>query len=387
MSSLRSDITYLEEVLLTAIGMGKRNVNNYQLYANAAPIVLSTDAYGSLPQIYPHNPVSWLFFALQYMSIQVKPVPQLKCKRFKVDYQNGIFMVTDEEDMKNLWKQGFYGKGTLSRSDPSWKIRTSRRMNLDEDLAITSEEITRLRRDERKKFKTERSKLQDLELKQRQNAISSSELKMLDELRDSLNAQKLENPNYKHAPSHLQEYRIEDQELIRDGSIVDLEFLQLQNTEAFFLRFALNVIDIDLSLYDLFLECCLQDLTPNNSFILEYVVYHHYRSLGWCVRSGIKFGCDMLLYKKGPPFSHAEHGILIMSEQQDWASISSISRVIGGVKKNLVLAFVDTPSEDRFDAVLNSHYSSTNEKLYNIFKLYKITEILYRRWIPSRNRD
>ena len=368
--------------------MGKRNrVNNNQIYANALPIVLSTDEYGGLPQIFPHNPVSWICFAYQYLSIQVRAVPQLRVKPFKVDYEDGVFKVTDEEDMRNLWKQGFFGKGTLSRSDPSWKTRTNRRLNLDEDLDITSEEITRMRREERKKFKTERSKLQELELKQRQNKISNAELQTLEEVRESLNALKLETPKYNQPLFQLDALRIEDQNIIKDGIIMSLEYLQLQKTEVFFLRFALNAINLELSLSQLFSECCDHNISPNNPFILEYVVYHHYRSLGWCVRSGIKFGCDMLLYKRGPPFSHAEHAVLIMSDtSHDWSSISSISRVIGGVKKNLVLAFIDGPTTEEFDAVVNSSYS-INEKLYNIFKLYRITEILYRRWIPSRNRD
>lgn len=31
--------------------------------------------------------------------------------------------VQGEEDMVRLWRQGFFGKGALSRSDPSWKRR------------------------------------------------------------------------------------------------------------------------------------------------------------------------------------------------------------------------------------------------------------------------
>lgn len=45
----------------------------------------------------------------------------------------------------------------------------------------------------------------------------------------------------------------------------------------------------------------------DNPFIINYVVYHHYRSLGWVVRGGIKFCVDYLLYKRGPVFSHAEY--------------------------------------------------------------------------------
>jgi len=44
----------------------------------------------------------------------------------------------------------------------------------------------------------------------------------------------------------------------------------------------------------------------DNPFLVNYAVYHHYRSLGWVVRGGIKFCVDYLLYKRGPVFHHAE---------------------------------------------------------------------------------
>lgn len=49
-----------------------------------------------------------------------------------------------------------------------------------------------------------------------------------------------------------------------------------------------------------------QQLQFDNPFLINYVVYHHYRSLGWVVKGGIKFCVDYLLYKKGPVFAHAE---------------------------------------------------------------------------------
>lgn len=44
----------------------------------------------------------------------------------------------------------------------------------------------------------------------------------------------------------------------------------------------------------------------DNPFIVHYILYHHYRSLGWVVRTGLKFCVDYLLYKRGPVFHHAE---------------------------------------------------------------------------------
>lgn len=47
-------------------------------------------------------------------------------------------------------------------------------------------------------------------------------------------------------------------------------------------------------------------MRPDNPFLVSYVAYHHYRSLGWVVKTGIKFCVDWLLYKRGLVFSHAE---------------------------------------------------------------------------------
>ena len=49
-----------------------------------------------------------------------------------------------------------------------------------------------------------------------------------------------------------------------------------------------------------------QQVRFDNPFLIHYVVYHHYRSLGWVVKGGIKFCVDYLLYKRGPVFTHAE---------------------------------------------------------------------------------
>jgi tRNA-splicing endonuclease subunit Sen2 len=50
-------------------------------------------------------------------------------------------------------------------------------------------------------------------------------------------------------------------------------------------------------------------LQLDNPFLIHYIAYHHYRSLGWVVKGGIKFCVDYLLYKRGPVFTHAEYGL------------------------------------------------------------------------------
>lgn len=348
-----------------------RESNKGWYYRRPLPIVLSTEEYGPLPTLFPHNPLSWIIFAYRYLLIKSKSVPQATERPYKVEYKDDTFRVHDVVAMQSLWRQGFFGKGSLSRSHPTWRDRIR-----DENI-LSMEEITSIRRAERNEFKQVRSRLQELELLDKKNKIETTEQKQeLLLLKDTTSITREKDDATKL-------HKILEAEC---DTLEDLEYLQLQATEVFFLRFALNVIDIELSLSQLFEICCNGDIRPDNPFILEYVAYHHYRSLGWCVRSGIKFGTNFLLYQRGPPFNHAEHAILIVTPCYQWHQISAISRVIGGVKKNLVLLYIDIPPISTFKSLLDE--KSHDKHFYmRLFKLYKINEIIYRRWVPGRNRD
>lgn len=385
--------------------MGKRNNSSLnRLHSSPLPLVLSSEVYGPLPTLFPHNPVSWVYYIYKVVDVNVwRRVPQAELPKISVLLHEGTFKVSDEKDMLLLWRKGFFGKGSLSRSDPTWKTRVSRRLNLDGSQGTaTNEDITKKRREERKKFKAERAKLQELELKQRQNNLSSEDSRQLEELTQLLNSLKiagLSMEDHKPAQFDYNSLRKEDQVLVDAETrdlVKDLEFLQLQAVETFFLKFGLNVIDVkrgehSMTIEDVFFECCLtKSPKPDNKFILDYVVYHHFRSLGWCVRAGIKFGCDMLLYKRGPPFLHAEYGIVVVpndpqSDPKSWVDMQAISRVVGGVKKTLMLVYVDVPDETSFGGVLVAR--EQKKRYVELLKLYKVTEVLHRRWVPSKTRD
>jgi tRNA-splicing endonuclease subunit Sen2 len=73
--------------------------------------------------------------------------------------------ITEESTAKILWQQGFFGKGSLSRSEPTWLNREKRRRGLL--TKVTSEEITKKRREERKEFKNERARKERETIEQR----------------------------------------------------------------------------------------------------------------------------------------------------------------------------------------------------------------------------
>ncbi|ODV78372.1 uncharacterized protein CANTADRAFT_6764 [Suhomyces tanzawaensis NRRL Y-17324] len=376
-------------------GKTSRKVLN-ELYARPLPLVLSSEAYNvTIPNVFPHNPISWIYLVWKIVQINtLNRVPQSQIPALTVQLEESIFKVADEADFITLWRCGFFGKGVLSRSEPTWKERSIKRFNtVQNDKQFSMEELTKKRRDERKKFKAERAKLQELELKQRKEELSSEDAASLEGLKILLSKMRM-NPSIKNISTDDLKVETEESEL---ADIIDLEYLQLQAIETFYLKFALNVINVYeshlLSTLQLFDRCCRlsQGEGPNNTFIIEYSVYHYFRSLGWCVRSGIKFGCDMLLYKRGPPFTHAEFAVMIIPGDEklcrDWFDMAAIARVIGTVKKTLVLAFVEYPNRETYDQILLSEFEDEKEKFTQLLGKYRVTEILYRRWAPGRTRD
>ena len=194
----------------------------------------------------------------------------------------------------------------------------------------------------------------------------------------------------------------------------DQEHLQLSLEEAFFLSYSLGILNIfiddtdttlpNTSLLSLFRRhsyfpprSLSSSFEPDDPFMISYAAYHHYRSLGWVVRSGVKFGVDYLLYNRGPAFSHAEFALVILpsytnaywSEREEntkyvqektnrsWWWLHNVNRVQAQVKKSLVLCYVDVPPPMRGDT----------EDIGKLFGKYKIRDIGIKRWTPNRVRD
>ncbi|KAE8446193.1 hypothetical protein EG329_012418 [Mollisiaceae sp. DMI_Dod_QoI] len=199
-------------------------------------------------------------------------------------------------------------------------------------------------------------------------------------------------------------------------AIQDQEHLQLTLEEAFFLSYALGAICIldpetnapipNQDLLYLFRKSSYfppqlkPALSPDDPFMMNYVVYHHYRSLGWVVRSGIKFSVDYMIYNRGPVFSHAEFAVIILPSYDDlywtsnpslekyskekqkrtWAWLSCINRVITQVKKTLILTYVDIPKPLG---------AEEEQKLGidGVLARYKVREVVMKRFAANRMRD
>ncbi|KAF3920113.1 hypothetical protein AA313_de0201956 [Arthrobotrys entomopaga] len=395
--------------------------------------------------------------------------------------------IRDPKACMDLWQKGFWGKGSLSRSEPTWLHREMRRLG-DTHVGETSEEITRKRRDQRKEMKKERARKEKEELEKVKAAEAGKQMngsaingksivadaKVVVDLQDEINgldnilqkppAQPTQSgaqlglptpPSSVSEDSDLQDAESKTSAVTVNGEVLpiaappsvgptselpqppkvvrfdsktttkeilvekrvvidNLEHLQLTLSEAFFLAYALGVLQVTTQnspeplavseILKLFVRhsqfpplpsssVSLSRLDPDSSFLIDYVVYHHFRSLGWVVKSGVKFSVDYLLYKRGPVFSHAEFAVLIIPSYSRWSGkdenvgkewywLHSITRVNSQVKKTVVLVYVDIPTADEVEG-WDDHRNGMNDLLGK----YRIREVALKRWIPGRNRD
>ncbi|CCX32698.1 hypothetical protein FPQ18DRAFT_313052 [Pyronema domesticum] len=372
---------------------------NYALlHANLLPLTIQ-----ALPPLIPHNPLSILQILYTYFFCRVPCQPE--------PLYTGVFNpttrsvhVTDTRSIKAFWTSGFFGKGSLSRSEPTWISRRRRALGvIGKDEALTAEEVTERRRKERKEFKLERARAEKEKI---QNQLAQ-EGKV--QFETGAVAPSSENKSVTFAPPETPAEE-KDQPAPQVVEVEDLEHLQLTLEEAFFLSYGLGALQImnaegnkpievpdALSLFRKFSYFPhLEDdaiLQPDDVFLMNYVVYHHFRSLGWVVRPGMKFSVDYLLYNRGPVFSHAEFGILILPaysnpywaadperkkrESRPWHWLHSVNRVSAQVKKTLIMVYVEVPPPHEIEGL----------GITDMLKKYGVREVSLRRFLVARNRD
>lgn len=420
-----------------------------------------------LPPLIPHNPLSILQIAFTYL-LQVVAPPSSHPRNLYQGYlspEARSIHVLDEVTTRILWEQGFFGKGSLSRSEPSWLDRERRRKGIG--VIETSEEVTRRRRAERKEFKKERARKErevidekleeegrslaaklNKDLNNAESSHQTSNLSIENRAKNNNNAPETTSPNpmmsnrtKKSLNSSTRKTSLVDDrtEFPTNSDIVNQEHLQLTTEEAFFLVYGLGILEIrehnaseiipTASLFSIFRQQSYfpprpaLDLQPDDPFLLSYAVYHHFRSLGWVVRPGIKFAVDYLLYNRGPVFSHAEFAVIILpayndpywqstptlaektkKESKSWSWLHCVNRVQSQVRKSLLLVYVNIPPPESSSVALNPSLPSNHDRkppldgliapqanptidITSLLKQYKIRELTIRRWTPNRSRD
>ncbi|KAH7890721.1 hypothetical protein F5I97DRAFT_1923211 [Phlebopus sp. FC_14] len=389
---------------------GRRNDNN-RLYANPLPILFTEPEHSSL-----------LHQALGLLGVSTTRILNPHCQGV-LDVATRSVWVLDMRDAAILWQRGFFGKGNLSRSEPSWLARQINARKQAEKGGLTSEEVTARRRAERKQFKLDRAKAMAAAAAEAEAAFEEgriiSTLYAPDGTRiiPSAATWKPTTVSEVEAPSTSEARKTYEED--EEGHMENVEHLQLTLQEAFFLLWNLDCLSVSnpttgeaftlSQIWNAFQNAHTSSPTLlvnpeaphqrrfDNPFLVNYVVYHHYRSLGWVVKNGIKFCVDYLLYKRGPVFAHAEFAIVVCPVYEDpadkesspfdlrntcpfsWSWLSTINRVNAQVQKTLVLSYVMIPAHSRTsDDVLSSPACFTH---------YSVREVVLRRFIPARMRD
>lgn len=442
----------------------------------------------SLPVLIPHNPLSLVAVALSYLTCLISPPPpQQTCKGYFSPTTASVH-ITDPTSIRMLWEMGFFGKGSLSRSEPTW-------LATRQNQGATSEEVTYKRRDERRELKLERARKEQeavqLKLKEESafdsrvvtlshswsrdaNGISPSSFSLCSsdgKLEVSAPSNPHGSPKSSHGlgdiptppltsassqksssngpsrpkPTSSKSVRfsptiearefdltsptispiknpgpspVSERTSLPGVSVNDQEHLQLSQEEAFFLAYAIGALEIyadgsDVilpisSLLDIFRRhsyfpprSLSVPVEPDDPFMVSYAAYHHYRSLGWIVRCGVKFSVDYLLYKTGPAMSHAEFAVAVLPafphpywsetterdgttrqrSRNDWWWLNCVNRVQTQVRKSLLLCYVEVPPP------LAEDEKHCQDDPSQIFSRYQVRDISVKRWVPNRSRD
>ncbi|EXJ93462.1 hypothetical protein A1O1_01854 [Capronia coronata CBS 617.96] len=475
-----------------------RRPNYNYIHRNLLPVEVHP-----LPVLIPHNPLSLVAIALSYL-VQVLSPPARPSYNGYFSSATSSIHVTDPDTVRKLWEMGFFGKGSLSRSEPTWLENRRKK-------GATAEENTNQRRQERRQLKQERARKEQEEIErklveesQRNNEIANGHVNgifaenvlktnsgdfsdigsvlesasgtvtpeveegkengtILDfnKWKQAIEANGLPTPPPTSTSSEASQTEgrplrqrqraktvrfsptIEAREFDLSSPVIspikspgssalqnvqpestplpvqeNQEHLNLSMEEAFFLSYGLGVLQIycddsdavlpPSSLFSLFRRHSYHPprslsapAEPDDPFVLSYVVYHHYRSLGWVVRSGVKFSTDYLLYNRGPAFSHAEFAVVIVpsyshpswtetpelkkvvesKSKKTWWWLHGINRVQAQVHKQLVLCYVDVPPP------LKNEEKRKDVDIGHLLSRYKIRDVNVRRWTPNRSRD
>ncbi len=107
-----------------------------------------------------------------------------------------------------------------------------------------------------------------------------------------------------------------------------------------------------------------------------YASYRHYRLLGYVVRSGLKYGSEWLLYKRGPVFDHAVSCVRVFSRDSKlvMGSIVAPSRICGNVRKSLRVCLL----------YMTDHEIVTWD---DFVSAVSVSDVEMKRWIPERTRS
>ncbi|KAK1901934.1 tRNA-splicing endonuclease subunit Sen2 [Dissostichus eleginoides] len=186
---------------------------------------------------------------------------------YRAELINQNLLVVNPEHIKKIHNQGFFGKGVLSRARPDYSISDQWEQHEGFLLPVVSTS----RYDELLRW-----------------AGASLSAQGLDEAAVSQTLLSVSQPvEMEDVSQGLRE--------VRRSPLSLTEYLQLSLEEE------------PLSISQLWRK--FRSLRPD--FVSSFSAYQHLRSKGWVPKEGggAKYGVDLMLYRRGPPFYHASYSV------------------------------------------------------------------------------
>uniref|UniRef100_A0A3B5B7R5 tRNA-splicing endonuclease subunit Sen2 n=1 Tax=Stegastes partitus TaxID=144197 RepID=A0A3B5B7R5_9TELE len=155
--------------------------------------------------------------------------------------------------------------------------------------------------------------------------------------------------------------------------------------QAFFLVYGLGCLSVHLQQEPLsVVQLWRKFRSLRADFVSSYAAYHHFRSRGWVPKGGggAKYGVDLMLYRKGPPFYHASVLTMGSGAQRCVRFRGALWRLSAGspravlVSQELMLCYIIYPA-DQSEAELDSP---------ECLSRLKVQEVIVSRWVSSRER-
>lgn len=231
----------------------RRNENN-RIYANPIPLIFSH------PEPSPLNSI------LNLLGLSTTKVLNPHCDGY-FDAATRSVWVSNGKDSMTLWRRGFFGKGNLSRSEPSW---LARQINARQSRAagrkhiflqylhalydssflsseMTAEEITAKRREERKQFKLDRAQAMAAAAAEAEAAFAEGREVLSTTSADgkrSIPSAATWKPEQRTSSNEGPSRSEDSPEQFDEEPLEDVEHLQLTLPEAFFLLWNLDCLTV-----------------------------------------------------------------------------------------------------------------------------------------------
>lgn len=324
-----------------------------------------------------------------------------------------IIVHGDSTQRDYLWFNGYFGKGTLSRSQPTWLFRQLAKVSAGQkENNVALEDMTRIRRQQREFFKQKRSeyesKIEDLKHKGVLNPYENliGEYLELKKLKEDMGKQKgvLISKTVSEKQNPL---AIEQDDYDTFEELIDQEDFLLSTEEYLFLKIVVSKATKSLwnTKYNLIFRPemklnMLVDQSQLKEMVYQFAIYSSLRNKKYIVKDGLKFGVDYIVYnKKGPVFQHAEYGILIRkidlenAQQLRNEDILSRLRVLNSSMKKMIIVDIHSTVDNgmwlkqcKIWATLKSN-SQCEEMFLALVEKCKIEQMLVKRWSVDRNRE